>query len=175
MFQKLYKHLEDINLNTREQLQATQERKKTTERLSDQVEAVHRSLAQVLAARQAGSSVESTFRRSRGKLITVTASALAIIILAGLSYFTFQVVKASRYAIDHSVESSKSVNVAFARYNEAMQKVALDEENIVRLDSLISQQSRSISELKKLNATSVRTFIRIRNDLEKKANAVADK
>jgi len=175
MFQKLYKHLEDINLNTREQLQVTLEGKETTERLSDQVEAVHRSLAQALAAQQAGSSVEDTFSRSRSKLITITVSALAVIILGGLAYFTFQLAKASRYAIDHSVESSKSVTAAFARYSEAIQRVALDEEKIVRLDSLISQQSRSISELKKLNATSVRTFIRIRNYLEKKNTAVADK
>jgi len=175
MFQKLYKHLEDINFNTREQLQATQEGKETTERLSDQVEAVHRSLAQALAAQQARSSVEGTSGRSRGKLITITLSVLAIIILVGLAYSTFQLAEASRYAIDHSVESSKSVTVAFSRYREAMQRIALDEETIVRLDSLISQQSRSIRELKKLNETSVRTFIRIRNDLQKKNTAVADK
>jgi len=175
MFQKLYKHLEDINFNTREQLQATQEGKQTTERLSDQIEAFHRSLAEALAAQQARSSVEGTSGHSKGKLITITLSVLAVIILVGLSYFTFQLAKASRYAIDHSGESSKSVTVAFSRYNEAVQRVALDEEKIARLDSLISQQSRSIKELKKLNETAVRTFIRIRNDLEKKNTTVADK
>lgn len=165
MFQKLYGLLERIDKNTRQQ---TIEASQTRIMIGD--------LGKEIA-------LQNRFENSRDQtdrpkpyyppsLLSDKRNALflclGIAFLLVFSYFTFRFLGINRQIWERTDRSVNIETYSYARYNELRARQLTMEAEVGRLDSLIQVERLSLAELKKLNETAVRTFIRIRRDLAKR-------
>lgn len=170
MFQKLYKHLEEINAAARQQQASLEEINAATReqqaslshseswsgKISEQLEALNGSL---LAIRRQRSL------RFLG-IVNLAVAIMSITMIAILSIYSLHLSGATQKALDRAAESSRASRIVFTQYQNITEKQQELESKVARLDTLAQRQAQAILELKKLNITAVRTFVQIRRDLE---------
>jgi hypothetical protein len=159
MLQKLYRLLEDIDNNTRQQhIEATHTRISINE------------LGKEIALRNQldpGKPPEPEPRHAASWPNHVV-SWLGIVAILVFSYFSYRCFGSTQRMMERSEESSARENYSYSRYNEVKLLQVNMEDEVLRLDSIVRQQNESIVELKKLNEMAVKTFIRIRRDMERR-------
>jgi len=155
MFQKLYHHLEQINANTRRQQLNSEHADVWAEKLSTQLDVLN-------------TSVRSLDTQRSRRVVTGTGFLLAgmgLVMMGILSTYTFRLSTAADLARDRSVASLAAYGIVNNRFREVNDKAIDLEARTARLDSLVQQQSRTILELKKLNASAIRTIYYLQREL----------
>lgn len=160
MFQKLYRLLEGIDDNTRHQ----------TEALNNTTAAIREIGMQITTRSESDDSkvVLTPATKDKGNKLIVVFSCLGVLFLIVFFYFSLQLLHTTQNMIRQSDEVKTSRNAIYTSYKELAIRQAGTSEQVTRLDSIVSSQNRMIEELKKLNETAVRTFIRIKKEIERK-------
>lgn len=148
MFQKLYRHLEQITENTRQQQINTEQTAEWAEKLSTQLAELNTSIR----------SLDKHRSRRNLQAAAFFLAGMGLVLLGILSTYTFHLSKTADVARDRSVASLVAYGLVNSRYQTVNDKTITLEARTARLDSLIDRQAQTIDELKKLNATSIRTI-----------------
>lgn len=155
MFQKIHHHLEQINANTRRQQLNSEQADHWAEKLSTQLDVLN-------------TSVRSLDTHRSRRIVQGTGFVLAgmgLIMIGILSTYTYRLSTAADLARDRSVASLAAYGIVNNRFHEVNDKAIDLEARTTRLDSLVQQQARTILELKKLNATAIRTIYYLHREL----------
>jgi len=166
MFQKLYKHLEEMNDSLRQDKEHSAGNSQLTAKISAQLEEVNRSiLMQNSLLELQKKQIETAQAQNRRGLtpilqvVNLCISCVGIVVIIFFAYYTLQW---------RRVPLSPSVPVIQTSLpSSADTETARDLQiHLAKLDTLINEQTQSLKELKKLNATSVRAFWNIRRRLD---------
>jgi CHASE3 domain sensor protein len=159
MFQRLYKHLDDISASLRQKDDSTGTANQTREKILEQLQQLNDSI-RLREAEQA-----SAQRKLAGSI--ALGGGLVVLCIAALIFVEVRIhptaARETGQPLTHQTGPSPSETpTEDPRYHEKMQ----------RLDSLVAEQSQSIKELKELNKSAIYSLRRIRkhfDDLDKKA------
>ena len=185
MFRNLFRHLEDISANTRQQQSTLSDSGKWSARISEQLETLNQVLltqSQTPAApNQDMQTLNQEFhtlnqslilQQQRSirflRIISFTMAGFGVCLIALISIYSLNLSQFSRKAADETIGNNRVSAIALDRYKSLGDKQNGLEEQVTRLDSVVAQQAQMIAELKKLNTTAVRTFIHIRRDLDQR-------
>lgn len=157
MFQKLYRHLEQITENTRQQQINSEHAGLWAEKISSQLADLNTSIR----------SLDK--QRSRRNLLAAAffLAGMGLVLLGILSTYTFHLSKAAEVARDRSVASLVAYGLVNSRCQAVNDKALNLEAKTARLDSLVEDQEQTIDELKKLNASSIRTIYYLQRRLNR--------
>ena len=159
MFQKLYKHLDDISLSLREKDPGTDAANQVREKMLEQLQQLNESI-------RAGEAQVLSEQRKFAKYVAV-GNGIIIFFIAVLIFVEIRTrPTAEPVAVTHQIPAPP---LAETSADDIRRR-----ENEQRLDSLVTVQSQSIKELKDLNKSAVYSLRRIRKhfeDLDKKALA----
>jgi hypothetical protein len=157
MFQKLYRHLEQITENTRQQQINSVEAGLWAEKISTQLTELNTAIRAL------------DRQRSRRTLQSAGffLAGMGLVVLGILSTYTLHLSKAADAARDQSVASLMAYGLVNSRFQTVNDKTVTLEARTTRLDSLVDQQTQTIDELKKLNAASIRTIFRLQRRLHR--------
>ena len=164
MFRNLFKHLEDISANTRQQQSSLSDSGKWSARISGQLETLNQAL-QIL--NQALQSQQQRSIRSL-RILTFAIAGFGVCLITLLSIYSFNLSQSSRKAADETIGNNRASATALDHYKSLGDKQERLEDQVSHLDSVVAQQAQMIVELKKLNTTAVRTFVHIRRDLDQR-------
>ncbi len=185
MFRNLFKYLEDISANTRQQQSSLSDAGKWPAKISGQLETLNQALQtqnqtlqtpnhelqtlnqELQILNQALQSQQQRSIRSL-RIISFTMAGFGVCLIILLSIYSFNLSQSARKAADETIGNNKASDIALDHYRSLGDKQGRLEEQVSHLDSVIAQQAQMIVELKKLNATAVRTFVHIRRDLDQR-------
>jgi hypothetical protein len=184
MFRNLFKHLEDISANTRQQQFYLSDSGKWSAKLSEQLETLNQTLQtqnrtqtpnhelqtlnqELQILNQALQAQQQRSVRSL-KIITFTMAGFGACLIALLSIYSLNLSQFSQKTADETMANSRASAIAVDHYQSLSDKQGRLEEQVSQLDSVVAQQAQMIVELKKLNTTAVRTFVHIRRDLDQR-------
>jgi|SRR6185312_12302569 len=148
MFQKLYRHLEQITENTRQQQITAEQTALWCEKLSTQLTDLNTSIR----------SLDQQRTRRSLQAAAFFLAGMGLVVLGILATYTLHLSKATDAARDRSVASLMAYGVVNSRCQAVNDKALTLESRTARLDSLVQDQEQTIEELKKLNAASIRTI-----------------
>ncbi len=167
MFQKLYRHLEDISNNLcRQELAAGTGGKydkdilQQLETLTETIKSANLDLQGAIKTPKPGSPV----------LTIIACAAIAVMVFLGfrLSALTHELVNGQE-----RISRQGEMEIANNRYRLIPDKLQKDAvARIAGLDSIIGQQNRAILELKELNKTAVHTFTRLKYRIDRTDHVV---
>lgn len=160
MFQKLYKHLEEISHNTQQYQNTRLYTQELAGKISGQLEAINSSIRQ-----------QSQLRgRIQHMLLTtnILLALLGTVIVVTLVWRTLSVSAATKVALDRSAETSRLSGIAFTRYQEMEHRFQDMQDQASRLDSLIVEQDKTIKELQKLNKVTAQAFFQLKKDMDQR-------
>jgi hypothetical protein len=157
MFKNLFKHLEDISANTRQQQSLLSDSGKWSAKISEQLDILNQALL----------LQQQRFIRSL-RIISFTMAGFGACLIVVLSLYSLDLSQSSRKAADETVGNRRASATAMERYRSLGDQQSRLEEQVSHLDSVVAQQEQMIVELKKLNTTAVRTFVHIRRDLDQR-------
>jgi hypothetical protein len=169
MFQKLYRHLEEINNSLRED--RTGATNQMGEAIIDQLASlnatVHALQAQLAAENSA--SVSKDIKRETPVRRTILWIVLAAAVIPLLLFMAFTLAQINRGVSNQAVNAPFSTTAVVPIANTAVvapadvagNRVAV-QHHLATLDSLIAAQEQAVAELKKLNTTAVWTMRSIR-------------
>ena len=167
MFQKLYKHLEEVNSTLRRQELAAGTSSTYEKEIIKQLQ----HLNETIKAGQRDSPLASPLAvKKRGRLIPVVIAALACVAVGAIVVLGFRLSDLTRAFVNTQEKAS--------RQSQTQREYSLEQENlhtrqldvtaqITRLDSIISQENQALMELKELNKASVHTFMRLRYRMDR--------
>jgi hypothetical protein len=148
MFQKLYRHLEQITENTRQQQINSEQAGLWAEKLSSQMVELNNSIR----------SLDKQRSRRNLQAAAFFLAGMGLVVLGILATYTLHLSKAADQARDRSVASLVAYGLVNSRCRAVNDKALNLEARTARLDSLVQDQEQTIEELKKLNASSIRTI-----------------
>lgn len=157
MFRSLFKHLEDISANTRQQQASLSDSGRWSATISEQLQTLNQTLLL-----QQQRSIRSL------RIISLTMAGFGACLIVLISIYSFNLSQSSRKAADKTIGTERTSAIALDHYRSLGDKQDRLEEQVTRLDSVVAQQAQMIVELKKLNTTAVRTFVHIRRDLDQR-------
>ena len=162
MFQKLYRHLEEANATLRRQETAINANASCSQDIVRKLEAMNEH------ARSSQKHLEQTSKSFTsivpGFLVVLLLLSVGIIVYLsiGLSRLTSEMAGSRQLAQQETqVDLQKNRNILYLMNRQ--QEMA---EQLIRLDSIISQQRQSLFQLKDLNAVSTRAFFQIKNKID---------
>ena len=163
MFQKLYRHLEELNTTVKRQEEHHSNSGQWSAKISGQLEEIKHTV------QQEQQKPKSTAWRPVLAIATVlTASVICVLILVIISMKNIG--GNTQAALDRSADNKQASLILFTQLKAAHERTKELETEVAHLDTLVQLQSRTIVELKKLNETTVRSFLHIRNDLQQIKN-----
>ncbi len=185
MFRNLTKHLEDISANTRQQQSALSDSGKWSAKLNEQLETLNEVLQTQNQTLQTpnhelktlnqelqvlNQTLQSQQQRSIRSLrmICFTLAGFGVFLVVIISIYNFNLSQSFRKTADETIGNNRTAATALDHYRSLDDKQGRLEEQVGHLDSVVAQQAEMIVELKKLNATAVRTFVHIRRDLDQR-------
>ncbi|WP_431210196.1 hypothetical protein ACQ86N_29685 [Puia sp. P3] len=160
MFQRLYKHLDDISASLRQKDDSTGTANQTREKILEQLQQLNDSI-RLREAEQL-----SAQRKLTGSI--ALGGGLVVLCIAAMIFVEVRIhpnaARGTGQPLTHQTAgpTQSETPAEDPRYHEKMQ----------RLDSLVAEQSQSIKELKELNKSAIYSLRRIRkhfDDLDKKA------
>lgn len=157
MFQKLYRHLEQINANTRQQQIDPAQTELWAEKISAQLDVLNTSVR---------SLNDRPRRRNGARIAGFFLAGMALALLGILSTYTFRLSNVADVARDRSTASLQAYGIVNNRYNEVNDKALDLEARTARLDSLVQDQNKTIQELKKLNTSAIHTIFFLQRKLQ---------
>lgn len=154
MFQKLYRHLEDINSSLKkEKPDFTDEQ--LANRITEKLDAVNASILE-----------QNRVKTSRSLPIFNSILSIAgVVVVLILSYYTFHLARVTDKLANSPIQSQPAPQLperSAALISADNKKEDVLQQHLARLDSLIAEQSQSLKELKKLNAVAVANFSNLR-------------
>jgi hypothetical protein len=172
MFQKLYKHLEEMNIHLRQQRIDINDAKQEAGKVSGQLETINNTILS-----------QNKPKGGMGPMLQVANLLLccvAVVVIFFFSYYTLKLSHITRELVKREISASGqvvpsgpttvsrqiSMDKLTGQMQEAMDRHALQQRHLVLLDSLITEQAHSIRELQKLNLVAVRTFSHIKRHLD---------
>ncbi len=155
MFQKLYRHLEDIGNAVKQQGERSALSQQWGAKISGQLEDIQETF------RQKPKRGPWRFPAIIGGVLT--ALLVSVVVLLFLSIKDLR--NDTHVALDRSAENGQASLVLFTQVKASHERTRDLETEVARLDSLVQLQSQTIFELKKLNETTVQNFLHIRRDL----------
>ena len=157
MFQKLYRHLEQITENTRQQQINSEHTGEWAEKISTQLAELNTSIR--------------ALHKDRSRRIVQSAgfflAGIGLVLLGILSIYTLRLSKSADEARHRSDASLVAYGLVNSRCQVINDKALGLEARTDRLDSLVQYQEQTIQELKKLNASSVRTIFYLQRRLQR--------
>jgi hypothetical protein len=165
MFRKLYAHLEEINQNTQDLNSIRDDQQKWGAEMLRELQRLNASLQDRLAADrllQDRTAAPSSRAHRTSNIITVC---VGLIIIGVMVWYAAGASANSRIVLERSAENFRLSGLATARDEQLSQKMLEMQDQTVRLDSLIAQQAKTISELQKMNRITVRAFFLLQEDL----------
>jgi hypothetical protein len=185
MFQKLYRHLEEINKNVRQE-ETTAAVDRLGDKLSEQLESANTAILyqNKLLLSQQETLVKANAPGKRGvtrvlPIVNLFLSSIGIVVLLVLSFTTYRLAQTTARVTGNVAQAPVAV-APLERDNavskESATRAAAQQEHLARLDSLVTQQAETIKELKTLNSVALFALKNIRNhfllaDSAMKANA----
>lgn len=159
MFQKLYKHLEEISRNTERDSAQSLINEQWKERIYEQLESIKGSMQS-----------QKKYLVPRSLLVsTVLISCLAFVLVIVVTWRSVQLSSAAGMSLHRSTETARQTGIAFRNFQTLQLEHINLEEKTARLDSLVQQQSQTIRELKKLNEVAIRSLIRMKKTIDRQA------
>ena len=159
MFQRLYKHLDDISASLREKDDSTGAANQTREKILQQLQLLNDSIRLREAEQLSAQRKLAGYMALGGGLVVLCIAAF----IFGQVRIHPAAAPGTGQPLSHQTSPTPSETpTEDPRYHEKMQ----------RLDSLVAEQSQSIKELKELNKSAIYSLRRIRkhfDDLDKKA------
>jgi hypothetical protein len=185
MFRNLFRHLEDISANTRQQQSILSDSGKWSAKISEQLETLNQALLAQSQAPAAPSqdmqTLNQEFHTLNQSLIiqqqrsirslriaSFTMAGIGVCLIVLISVNSLHLSQFSRKIADETIGNNRASAIALDQYKSLGDKQDGLEEQVGHLDSVVAQQAQMIVELKKLNTTAVRTFIHIRRDLDQR-------
>jgi hypothetical protein len=169
MFQKLYKHLEEMSASLRQQQAGTVDAKQLAGKISEQLETVKDSVLSQneLLLSQNKLSQEAYLQKKRGlapvlQVVNLFLTCVGIVVIIIFSHYAFELSKITGRLVNSGAPASGQAAQAALSARQSCGS----EEHFAKLDSLINEQGQAIKELKSLNTAAVRTFVRIRRHLD---------
>jgi hypothetical protein len=159
MFRNLFRHLEDISANTRQQQSALSDSGKWSARISEQLETLNQAL--ILQQKRAIRSL---------RIISFAMAGFGACLIVLISIYNLNLSRYTRKAAAETIGNNRAVALTLEHYRSIGDNQDRLQERVGHLDSVVAQQAQMIVELKKLNTTAVRTFIHIRRDLHQRQN-----
>ncbi|HTI10613.1 MAG TPA: hypothetical protein VL832_18720 [Puia sp.] len=175
MFQKLYKHLEEMNTHLRQQQIHIDGANQQGGKVSGQLETINNAILvqNELLASQNMLAKEALVHRKGGlapilQVVNLVLCCAGIVIIILFSYYTFKLSHLTQALTTGQPPASRQISIdkLSRQTQEAIDQQSLQQQHLARLDSLISEQARGIQELRKLNTVAVRTFSHIKRHLE---------
>ena len=172
MFPKLYRYLEEMNSNLRQQEETILQRNKLQEKANLQLDEVNRSLVsqnRLIASFMEKNSPETMQKTSlliccAGIILTAICLSLFVQFYRTTSNLENTITVLGRNNSSGQIDTQKKGPQG---KDENYKWQLSTERQVVRLDSLINEQAQSIKELKSLNGVAIHTLIHIRKILEK--------
>lgn len=155
MFQKLYRHLEELNTTVKKQEEHQSISEQWGAKMSEQLEGIRKALQQ--------KPQPTPWRPVAAIGAMLTAAVVTVLILLFISMKNIG--GNARAALDRSADNGQASLILFTQLKASHERTKDLETEVAHLDSLVQLQSQTIIELKKLNETTVRSFLYIRNDL----------
>jgi hypothetical protein len=146
MFQKLYRHLEQINASTRRQETSVEHAEEWARKISDQLAELN------IVVR----SLEREPPRRPARLVGIFLAGVGITVLGLLAVYTFRLSAMTNSARDKSTASLEAYGILNTRFSTVAGKTVSLEAGTERLDSLVRQQAQTIDLLKRMNASTIR-------------------
>jgi len=184
MFRHLFKHLEDISANTRQQQTYLSDSGKWSAKISEQLATLNQTLQTQDRTQPSNPGLQTLnqelqilnrmlqtqqHRSVRSlKIITFTMAGFGACLIALFSIYILNLSQFSRKTADETILNNRASAIAADHYQSLGNKQGRLEEQVSQLDSVVAQQAQMIAELKKLNTTAVRTFVHIRRDLDQR-------
>lgn len=164
MFQKLYRHLEEVN-GSLEEVNSTLRRQETA---AGNAGAYDKEILQQLQQLNENAKLaQKELKQAARKPSRAYSIVLLLMICLALGEITFLHIRLSKVSQDFATSRVSANSLyetqsqkTFALYNVPVQQNALAAQ-LARLDTIINQQNQSLLELKDLNRISVRTFQRL--------------
>ena len=166
MFQKLYRHLEDISSAAKRQEESVALSQQWGAKISGQLDDIKVGFRQLEDMKEGLQQKPQSVPWKHFYAIGALLSVLLISVLVMFSIWIKNIRDNTQTALDRSADNGQASLVMFTQLKAAHEKTRVLETQVTSLDSLVRIQSQTIAELKKLNETAVRNLVHIHNDLQ---------
>jgi len=162
MFQKLYRHLEEVNANLRRQELAAETSGTYEKEILEQL--------QVLNARiESGKIALQGALKRPSPVFPIVILVVAILAIGAIVFLDLRVSDLTRGLAVSEDKANRQVELQIESTRKGRSLYSQQQEEaaqLSRLDSIIREQNQTILELKDLNKISVHTFVRLKNRID---------
>lgn len=162
MFQKLYRHLEEMNDNLRRQGLAAGTSSTYEKEILEQLSSLNETV------KSAKLDLRRGVKKPSSVLPIITVSMVGVAVGA-VVFMNLQLSELSHRLIDRGEKDNHKIELqseATRDRQELHRQQKIEAAQLTTLDSIIIQESQALLELKALNKISVRTFIRLNNRID---------
>jgi hypothetical protein len=161
MFQKLYRHLEEINTTLRRQEAAVGTSGIYEKEILQQLHVLNETIELAKKERQTV--------KSPSPVMPVAFLVMAFIAIGAIVVLNFQISDLTRNLANAQEKAIRQIQMEQANTGDRQNQLRQQKQGaaqLTRLDSIVSQQNQAILELKDLNKISVHTYIRLKSRID---------